>query len=91
MKAKWVNIVDSLQGNVDQRHYARRIPGNGKSDISNRGDKPTCREIDISIYRRGAEILIDRDNEKSNREPRYRQIEISIYRKGEKIEKANNK
>ena len=25
MKAKWVNIVDSLQGNVDQRHYARRI------------------------------------------------------------------
>lgn len=27
MKAKWVNIVDSLQGNVDQRHYARRIPG----------------------------------------------------------------
>ena len=30
MKAKWVNIVDSLQGNVDQRHYARRIPGNGE-------------------------------------------------------------
>ena len=27
MKAKWVNIVDSLQGNVDERHYARRIPG----------------------------------------------------------------
>lgn len=30
MKAKWVNIVDRLQGNVDQRHYARRIPGNGE-------------------------------------------------------------
>ncbi len=30
MKAKWVNIVDSLQGNVDQRHYVRRIPGNGE-------------------------------------------------------------
>ena len=30
MKAKWVNIVDSLQGNLDQRHYARRIPGNGE-------------------------------------------------------------
>ena len=30
MKAKWVNIVDSLQGKVDQRHYARRIPGNGE-------------------------------------------------------------
>ena len=30
MKAKWVNIVDSLQGNVDQRHYARQIPGNGE-------------------------------------------------------------
>ena len=30
MKAKWVNIVDSLQGNMDQRHYARRIPGNGE-------------------------------------------------------------
>ena len=23
-----MNIVDRLQGNVDQRHYARRIPGN---------------------------------------------------------------
>ena len=31
MKAKWVNIVDSLQGNLDQRHYARRIPGNVKA------------------------------------------------------------
>lgn len=30
MKAKWVNIVDSLQGNVDQRHYTRRIPGKGE-------------------------------------------------------------
>ena len=30
MKAKWVNIVDSLQGKVDERHYARRIPGNGE-------------------------------------------------------------
>ena len=30
MKAKWVNIVDNLQGDVDQRHYARRIPGNGE-------------------------------------------------------------
>ena len=29
MKAKWVSIVDSLQGNVDERHYALRIPGNG--------------------------------------------------------------
>jgi len=29
MKAKRVNIVDSLQGNLDQKHYARRIPGNG--------------------------------------------------------------
>lgn len=23
MKAKWVNIVDSLQGKVDERHYVR--------------------------------------------------------------------
>ena len=30
MKARWVNIVDCLQGKVDQRHYARRIPGNGE-------------------------------------------------------------
>ena len=28
MKAKWVNILDSLQGKVDERHYARRFPGN---------------------------------------------------------------
>lgn len=30
MKAKWVNIVDELQGNVDERHYVRRIPGNNE-------------------------------------------------------------
>jgi hypothetical protein len=45
------------------------------------------RDIDRSRYReieQGAEISIDRDNEKSNREPRYRNIEKSIYRKGEK-------
>ena len=30
MKAKWVNIVDSLQGKVDERHYVRRIAGNGE-------------------------------------------------------------
>ncbi len=30
MKAKWVNLVDSLQGNIVQRHYARRIPRNGE-------------------------------------------------------------
>ena len=30
MKAKWVNIVDELWGSVDQRHYARRIPGNNE-------------------------------------------------------------
>ena len=30
MKEKWVNIVDSLQGKVDERHYVRRIPGNGE-------------------------------------------------------------
>ena len=28
MKAKWVNIVSEMRGNVDKRHYARRIPGN---------------------------------------------------------------
>ena len=28
MKAKWVSIVDELRGNVDERHYVRRIPGN---------------------------------------------------------------
>lgn len=30
MKAKWVSIVDDLQGNVDERHYVRRIPGNNE-------------------------------------------------------------
>ena len=28
MKAKWTSIIDDLRGNVDSRHYARRIPGN---------------------------------------------------------------
>lgn len=27
MKAKWVSIVDELRGNVDERHYVRRILG----------------------------------------------------------------
>ena len=30
MKAKWGNIVARLQGKVDERYYARRIPGNGE-------------------------------------------------------------
>ena len=30
MKAKRVNIVASCKGNVDQRHYTRRIRGNGE-------------------------------------------------------------
>jgi len=30
MKAKWVSIVDELRGNVDERHYVRRIPGNNE-------------------------------------------------------------
>ena len=30
MKAKLVGIIDELQGNVDERHYVRRIPGNNE-------------------------------------------------------------
>ncbi len=30
MKAKWVSIVDELRGKMDERHYVRRIPGNGE-------------------------------------------------------------
>ena len=44
MKAKWVNIVDSLQGNVDQRHYARRIPGNGEyGTVCAKAEHPTAK------------------------------------------------
>ncbi|MCR5050060.1 MAG: hypothetical protein K6A36_03145 [Paludibacteraceae bacterium] len=46
MKAKWMNIVERLQGNMDQRHYARRIPGNtewgtvcAKPELSNKVKK----------------------------------------------------
>lgn len=28
MKAKWTGLVEDLRGHVDQRHYARHIPGN---------------------------------------------------------------
>ena len=28
MKAKWASIVEELRGNIDERHYVRRIPGN---------------------------------------------------------------
>ena len=30
MKAKWSSLVEYLRGHVDQRHYARHIPGNGE-------------------------------------------------------------
>jgi len=30
MKAKLVGIIDELQGNVDEKHYVRRIPGNNE-------------------------------------------------------------
>ena len=30
MKAKWTMLVDDLQGQIDDKHYARHIPGNGE-------------------------------------------------------------
>lgn len=30
MKVKWTNIIAEVKGNVDEKHYARRIPGNGE-------------------------------------------------------------
>ena len=30
MKAKWSSIIDELQGGIDEKHYARHIPGNGE-------------------------------------------------------------
>ena len=30
MKVKWTSLVDDVQGHVDGKHYARRIPGNGE-------------------------------------------------------------
>ena len=30
MKVKWTNLVDDAQGHVDEKHYARHIPGNGE-------------------------------------------------------------
>ena len=28
MKAKWTSLVDELKGHIDDKHYARHIPGN---------------------------------------------------------------
>ena len=30
MKVKWTSIIAEVQGSVDTRHYARRIPGSGE-------------------------------------------------------------
>ena len=30
MKVQWTSLVDDARGNVDSRHYARHIPGNGE-------------------------------------------------------------
>jgi hypothetical protein len=30
MKVQWTSLADEVRGHVDQRHYARRIPGNGE-------------------------------------------------------------
>lgn len=62
MKAKWVNIVDSLQGNIEgdlieetgmQKRNKKewRKPIYREIDRSNR--EPKYRHIEISIYRRG--------------------------------------
>lgn len=57
MKAKWTSLVDDLQGSVDERHYARHIPGNiewaavcRKPDLSQKTKKkkathPTCQNF----------------------------------------------
>ncbi len=48
MKAKWVNIVDSLQGNVDGRMGDRYIEISINRHIEQRAEISKYREIDIS-------------------------------------------
>jgi hypothetical protein len=48
MKAKWVNIVDSLQGNVDGRERDRYIEISRNRYIEQRAEISTYRDIDIS-------------------------------------------
>jgi len=57
MKVKWVSIIDDLKGNVDSKHYARNIPGNGewaavclKPELTKKTKKkkaahPTCKSF----------------------------------------------
>ena len=57
MKVKWTTIIDDMQGSVDQKHYARHIPGNGewaslcnKPELSKKTKKkkaahPTCKSF----------------------------------------------
>ena len=64
MKAKWVNIVDSLQGNEEDikdryieiskyRDIERRTDISRYRDIDISNREPTYRNIEKSIYRRG--------------------------------------
>ena len=55
MKVKWTGLIDDFQGQIDSRHYARHIPGNGeeaavclKPELSKKTKKkkaahPTCK------------------------------------------------
>ena len=63
MKAKWVNIVDELRGNVDSRHYVRWIPGNSewgavcsKPELSKRTKKA---KAEHPTARRFAELMAE--------------------------------
>lgn len=63
MKAKWVSIIDELRGNVDERHYVRRIPGNdewgavcSKPDLSKKTKKA---KAEHPTARRFAELMAE--------------------------------
>ena len=61
MKVRWVNLLDEMHGNVDQRYYVRHIPGNGiegaicnKPELSAATKKkkaahPTCKSFSAYI------------------------------------------
>ena len=86
MKAKWVNIVDSLQGNVDQRHYARRIPGNGeygaicaKPELSKKTKKA---KAEHPTAKRFAEFVIEVANGTQTNNEKNGYHEIAIFKNG---------
>ena len=93
MKVKWTLLLDDMQGNVDKRHYARHIPGNGawaavcnKPELSKKTKK---KKADHPTAKRFGELIAISKNILNN--PVARGMWLERYEEAKRKARRHNK